>query len=604
MEKVQEKKKTTSNAMPLILVFSLRKRMREIIAVGLLQCNYRIIQATTSQEAHLKANQYAPELVIADISEKNVKDILLVNRLIQSVRTAKTIMLSIVPGNLKVQLESLIIAKDKESEYKLSKHMQLIEFPFDFTGLLSKINTILMINAENNKVSQSKENSSSEQLSVLQRGKILFDHNVTKEKKFEQIVSLLRKQWAFPFTIIKALDIIGSRESCSRELARCIQTDVAASAAILKVANTVFFAKRHGRVTEVLDAIVRVGFEETRNLLSCFALIDLSCKLKTKSGFTRNEFWLHSLTTGIMAQKLCENAGYKRPEHAFVAGLLHDIGKVPLDNNFHEVFPRLLDETTSQIVAFYETEYQLMNFTHSGFGHFLLTKWNFPASIPNAVINHHDPVRIMQTTPTADRILQESTFIANQLSKAINLGHSCDEVLQEIPQQFLNDFKIPEGPPDYFYSYIYKKVNFFSQFLNLQIKEFPEKTESLGKPSDRIVFIHGHHAQFHPLIKALKTNGYHIEAVKALTPELQDITRVIISMPEPGRPLDIVFHEDNRIDDNESSVLKINIIDVDPLASSDKGVSYNGNMIFINQKHLDVRLVLHILDSFFFDSQK
>ena len=79
-----------------------------------------------------------------------------------------------------------------------------------------------------------------------------------------------------------------------------------------------------------------------------------------------------------------------RPDLAFMAGLLHDFGKIPLDNDFENVFPRLLDKTMSDICAFYEAEETLMGFTHANLGHYLTSKWNFPSSVSMAILNHHD----------------------------------------------------------------------------------------------------------------------------------------------------------------------------------------------------------------------
>ncbi|MGD9200321.1 MAG: HDOD domain-containing protein [Chitinispirillia bacterium] len=586
-------------SMPLIVVFSLRKQIRKILSVGLVQCRYQVIQSTSSHEVHLKANQYAPRLVIADINEYNFMDILLVNRLTQSKRTEDTKLLAIVPKNLKSKLESLIGTKDSKSKSLLKERLQLIEFPFDFTYLLKKIDKMLKPSDEDEQNKDLKEDKSQDKPNSTQNGNILFDFNLSNEKKFSYIDSLLQKQWAFPFTIVKALDIIGSDESCTRELATCIKTDVSASAALLKVANTVFFAKRFGRITDVRDAIVRVGFTETKNLLSCFALINLSTKIRTKSGFTRNEFWLHSLATGIIAQKLCENVGFKHPELAFVSGILHDLGKIPLDNNFNDVFPKILEMTTSKIIAFYESEYELLNFSHSELGHYLLNKWNFPSVISQSILNHHNVEKIINTTPLSDRIIQEATYVANQLSKSTILGHSCDEVLQEIPVQMLDDLKVTSGFLNSFYLYTFKKLDFFSQFLNIQISDFKVKMPAKGKVLGAVAFIHGHHSPTHPIVISLKHNGYQVITEKRLTPEIQSAKRVIIIMPEPGRPLDIVFHDENHLDKKGDQTLKINIIDVDPTLTTDKGIDFSENMVFINQRHLDSRLVLHIVDKFY-----
>ncbi|MBD3347470.1 MAG: HDOD domain-containing protein [Chitinivibrionales bacterium] len=579
---------------PLILLFSSRRRIRDILTVGLSQCRYRVIQATNSHVALLKANQFIPDLIIGDINETNIKDILLINRLRNSERTAKVVFLAILPGTIKSKLEQKLTLNENSDTHTA---LHLIEFPFEFSALLAIISKILRLSVPLNPSKPREIAEKWEQTAHL--GKSLFEPTLPTEKKLIQIDSVIHKQWAFPFTVIKALDIMASAAGCCQELGKCIETDLSASAAVLKVANTVYYAKRQGKFNDVTDAVVRLGFEETRNLLSCLALIDLSSKVYTKSGFSRHEFWLHSLSTALISEKLCADSRFKRPELAFVAGLLHDLGKIPLDNNFENVFPLLLEKTTSKIQAFYDTEMDLMNFSHSDLAHYLTGKWNFPPSISSAILNHHKPDRICNTLPLADRVIQESVYVANLLSKALCIGYSCDQVMAEIPRQMLNDLTIPKGADKQFFDAILGKLTRLVHYLNIPVRnmsyEEPRKEAQIGD----ILFVHGNHPEYHPLIVALTHNGYSVKYARQAGPKLDDNVKTVISMPEPGRPLDVVLYDDDEEKSSgDPSVLKIFITDVDPGETTDNDYTDN-NVTFINQRNLDVRLVLNILDRFF-----
>ncbi len=595
MTTTQQKSKKTKSYTPLILIFSSRERIRDILTVGLLQCHYRITQANNSNIASLKASQLVPDLVIADITANNTKDILMVNRLQHSDRTKNTPLLAVVPRALKEKLEQLLNAKADMEGTGGNTRFYLIEYPFNFTDLLKKISNIL--SRFGKPLPEKKSLSESDQKSI-QTGKRLFDPNIKTSIKLQEITAILQKQWVFPYTVIKALDIIGADTSCCNELAKCIKSDLSASAAILKVANTVHYAKRQQRITDIKEAVVRLGFHQTRNLLSCFSMIDLSSETYGESGFTRLEFWLHSLAVATIAEKLCEDSEFRRPELAFVAGLIHDLGKVPLDNNFKNVFPKLLETTTSRIEMFYITEKYLMGFNHSEFGHFLTNQWNFPSSISLAILNHHNPDKILETTPVVDRILHESVFIANQIAKAMNLGHSCDEILREIPPLMLRDFNIPKGPANSFITTIIRSLNQMAQYLNIGIKKLTLAQPAQNEPEGDILFVHGNHPEFHPLVLALRHNGYNVHIAKQIPTDLDRTIRVIISMPEQSMPLDIVLYDDEPGKSTNKTPLKIFIMDVDPANSPVKGFT-DSNMIFINQDHLDMRFVLHILDKFF-----
>ncbi len=595
MSTTPSKSKKSKPYTPLILIFSTRERIRDILSVGLLQCHYRITQADNSNIASLKASQFVPDLVIADITANNAKDILMVNRLQHSERTRCTPLLAVVPLAIKEKLEKILNAKAGIEGTHDNAQFFLIEYPFNFSDLLKKITEIL--NRFGKPLPKKRKLDEDEQLKI-RTGQRLFDPNIKTKTKLHEIATLLQKQWVFPYTVIKALDILGSETSCGKELAKCIKSDLSASAAILKVANTVHYAKRQKRITDIKECVVRLGFKQTRNLLSCFGLIDLTSESYGESGFTRIEFWLHSLAVALIASKLCEDSEYRRPELAFLTGLVHDLGKVPLDNNFKNVFPKLLEETTSRIEMFFRTELYLMNFSHADLGHFLANQWNFPSTISRGILNHHNPDRILEVTPITDRILFEAVFIANQIAKAMNLGHSCDEIVQEIPYQMLRDLAIPKGPTANFISTIIRNLNQMTAYLNIDIKKLTMAQPAHDVPEGEILFVYGHHPEFHPLILALRQNGYKVLISKQLPPEPDPSVRVIISMPEPGTPLDIMLYDDEQKRIPESSPLKIFIMDVEPQKAPVQGFA-DSNIIFINQENLDVRFVLHILDKFF-----
>ena len=587
--------KSKSYNTPLILIFSPREQIRGILSAGLMQFHYRVTQANNSNVASVKANQFVPDLIIADITASNAQDILMVNRLHHSERTRGTPLLAVVPRKIKEKLEKILDAKADIEGTPDNAQFFLIEYPFNFSVLLEKINHIL---TRFGRPLPQKQSLDEEEQFKIRTGQRLFDPSLSVGTKLREIASLLQKQWAFPYTVLKALDILGSEKSCSEELAKCIKSDLSASAAILKVANTVVYAKRQKRITDINECVVRLGFQQTRNLLSCFSLIDLTSDSYGESGFTRVEFWLHSLAVALIASKLCTDSGYPRPELAFLTGLIHDLGKVPLDNNFRNVFPKLLEETTSRGEMFYRTELYMMNFSHAEFGHFLANQWNFPSSIAQGILNHHNPERILVATPAADRILFEAVFIANQIAKAMNLGHSCDEIIQEIPYQMLRDLSIPKGPTVNFISTIIRNLNQMAKFLNIGIKRLTLTEPAHDVPEGDILFVYGDHADFHPLVLALRHNGFKVLISKQLPPEPDPSISVVISMPGQGTPLDVMLYDDEQKRDTESSQLKIFIMDAEQQEAPVQGFG-NSSLIFINQDNLDMRFILNILDKFY-----
>ncbi|MBD3345768.1 MAG: HDOD domain-containing protein [Chitinivibrionales bacterium] len=582
---------------PLILLYSPRERIRDILTVGLMQCNYQVIQADVSYLATIKAYQFLPDLVIIDVTPDHTRDILLIPRLKKSVRTKNTPILLITPQNLRTKLENILLDSKEGHAEALYKSTGIIEYPFHFKDIRKKISQMVSHSGQTTQQQEEGMRNVDESLRKAIAEKLL-DKHISKEQKLGEIERTLSKQWVFPFTVIKALDIIESDGSCCNGLGKCISTDAGASAAILRVANSVHYARRQGKpISEIADAVVRLGFRETRNLLACLALIDLTPDVHKRYGFSRQEFWFHSLCTALIAEKLCADIKHPRPELAFIAGLVHDLGKIPLDINFHTIFSRLLEETANNVTSFHETEERLLGFTHAILGHFLANKWNFPDPIGMTLLNHHNSKRILAATPMYDKIIQESVFVANIIAKAMNFGHSCDEFIDEIPEEMLRDLNIPHGPDHRFFAGVIRNLDLLCRFLNLSMKNlFLAKAEHTAKKEEIIVVLNKDIA-FHPLILALKNTGYTVKTTSRYMADLQQKAKVVIFMSEKGVPLDIEFNEEEVKEKEKTKPDVLKIFCIDSLPALEMTRSFKGSDIFfLNRKHLDFRLLLHTID--------
>ncbi|MBN1308343.1 MAG: hypothetical protein JXA18_10530, partial [Chitinispirillaceae bacterium] len=206
-----------NNTGPLILLFSPRDRMREILTVGLVQCNYQVVQANTSFLAGIKASQMLPKMVVADLSCENPKDVLLAARIQKSIRTNDIAILLIVPASPDPFVTKVVAELRDQALNDEKTALDTIRYPFAFADLLVKIHSL---------ISPGDDTATPEQAIAADVNRIvaerLFDPAVKTEKKLQDIGAVLNKNWGFPFTVIKALDILESDSGCCTELAKCI----------------------------------------------------------------------------------------------------------------------------------------------------------------------------------------------------------------------------------------------------------------------------------------------------------------------------------------------------------------------------------------------
>jgi HD-like signal output (HDOD) protein/DNA-binding response OmpR family regulator len=579
--------------LPLILLFSPRPKIRSVLAAGLLHSNYRIMESDTPYVASVKANQYVPDVVLVDITKDNIRDFLFLTRLERSIRTQDIAILVSVTVEVRQALDKIYEEAGAAHGKGEQSRVQLIEYPFHFSQLKERIDAIIVL--KRSKTDGLKKSAPENHADMI--GQRLFDPQISVQAKFNEIHSTIRRQWAFPFTVIRAFDIIGDEKSCGNELAKCIEADLAATTAIIGLANKLYYAKRSGRITQVFEAILRIGFNETRNILASLLFIDITSDSNRKYGFRRIDFWMHSLATAVIAEKLCADCGYNRPELGFLAGLIHDIGKIPIDVNFETVFPRLLEETTNHIAAFNEVEERMMGFTHADFGHHLMNLWNFPSYVALTVLNHHNPERILDTRIPMDRIVQEAVFTANIFAKALMIGHSCDEVLREIPAPMLKEMHIRKGPLAAFIDQVFIKFKRYFDYLRLSADEATVGMPELNSREHEILVVQGEKVDFHPCSLALKANGYRLSALKSLPEVVAQSVMAIIFLPDKGGPLDITVTEDDGGEEAQSSFLRIFLLDGLSLTETKREFN-ESNIIIMDRNRLDIRLLLHVIEDY------
>jgi len=330
-------------------------------------------------------------------------------------------------------------------------------------------------------------------------------------EKMKLLVDHVGRLLAFPFTIAKVLQITQSSKTGAADLAQAIEVDPVVSSNLLKVANSVLFATRGKKISSVKDAIIRIGFTETKNIAMTLSVMKIFSQQEKSIGFNRVDFWRHSLATAVIAEKLARNAGYPLPETAFLAGLMRDFGIIILDEFFHEIFSLILDKTTERCACFMDQFFEETQVELTDVVGMLFEKWNLPSEIINAIQQTElsDPVTIEGAK--FDKLLQYTTALADTLAKSLGVGADCDAFVTSVDNSVLVSLKYPNGFLKGFYEDIDSKINMFCQMMKLDTLQL--KLLSDNHAQRRIGLVRDERILFDPVETHFHNTGIETENV-------------------------------------------------------------------------------------------
>lgn len=246
----------------------------------------------------------------------------------------------------------------------------------------------------------------------------------------EAILSQVDNLPELPQVATKVLQLLGDPTSSSLDLARVIASDQALTAKVLRLANSAYYGVSR-RVTTVNDAVTLLGFSALKSLILIATAYGAVSQSLIGYGLKAGELWLHSLLIAELSKQLTQRARTAQPEEAFTAGLLHDIGKVALNQLALPEVYRALRLVEQQGLPLHEAEDRILGFHHGTVGACLAEKWNLPAILCEAIGQHHTP------SLAAPALLPSTVALANALAQ----GETPEKVLL-----VLHDFSLEETP--------------------------------------------------------------------------------------------------------------------------------------------------------------
>ncbi len=207
--------------------------------------------------------------------------------------------------------------------------------------------------------------------------------------KAADLVSGVVRLVSLPEVCIRVNEMMDEASTSASDIGKVISQDTGLTARLLKIVNSAFYGFP-SKIETVTRAVTVIGLRELRGLVLAASAIETFSKIPNDI-LNMVQFWRHSVYCGVVAQLLADRCHVLHSERLFVAGLLHDIGKLILCHRLPSESRMVMDKLKSEQLFDYQVEQDIMGFDHAEVGGELIKAWQMPASLEYALRCHHNP---------------------------------------------------------------------------------------------------------------------------------------------------------------------------------------------------------------------
>jgi putative nucleotidyltransferase with HDIG domain len=284
---------------------------------------------------------------------------------------------------------------------------------------------------------------------------------MVSKTRIETLINGLDELPTLPSVFFTVNKMLSDPRTSAIDIGNAISLDQVIASKILKLANSSFYGFT-SRVNTIPHAVAVLGFSSTKNIvLTTSVLSTLNLKTRIK-GFSLTDFWKHSAAVGTIAKLIANESYPQKLEEAFVAGLLHDIGKLILAICAPEFFAETIKLAISKDCLFLEVEKEITGISHPEIVALINKKWNLPEEITEVIIKHHENINEASEHAILTAIVQ----LADVLARGLQFGHPCDYSMPIIGDNVLNLIKMTPKKLDRILSYSYNSLQSAMAFVS------------------------------------------------------------------------------------------------------------------------------------------
>jgi HD-like signal output (HDOD) protein len=280
------------------------------------------------------------------------------------------------------------------------------------------------------------------------------------DSPLENIVSKIEQLPTLPIVSQKIMELMADGETSFQDIVKVVENDQSLALKILKIANSSFYGSL-SKISSLEHAMVKLGMNEVKSIVLGVSVHDFFSS-PSNGIFDRARFWKHAIVCGQVAKYLGMYYKIGNDDTLFLSGLIHDMGKVVLDEYFHEDFLAIIGYIDAHKSPFSKAEKAITGTTHYQIAAKLLNQWKFPKQVIMQVLYHH--------APWTDKTYETNSimvYLANIITKLA--GYTCHPTEPDMdPIEFSKssqaDFIIKSGY-DLDHDILIKFVNHIQEFI-------------------------------------------------------------------------------------------------------------------------------------------
>jgi putative nucleotidyltransferase with HDIG domain len=213
------------------------------------------------------------------------------------------------------------------------------------------------------------------------------------------------------------------------DLTKVISLDPVLTGKLMRLVNSAYFGFSREIISPV-RAVVMLGMNTVKNLVLGSSVMSAFGKRKNFRALDMDMFWKHSLGVGVISKLIAQKRNINKNfwEGYFIAGLLHDIGKIPLNSRFSDEYLNILKIPENESLPLFVSEKKILGIDHAHVGNLIAEKWKLGEEISDSITYHHTP----ETYQGVQNDILFTVILSDHFANISGIGFSGNRYLNNI----------------------------------------------------------------------------------------------------------------------------------------------------------------------------